>query len=82
MLAMIRKFYRCFVRTLNTIVYDLAVTMGITTVFPVNPMVIDGYKSNENPISLLFFFTRLTFLQPWLLAPFLVIAMLVKAVDF
>jgi hypothetical protein len=56
--------------------------MGITTGFPVNPMVIDDHKSNENPISLLFFFTRLTFLQPWLPAPFLVIATQVKAVDF
>jgi hypothetical protein len=56
--------------------------MGITTGFPVNLMVIDCYKSNENPISLLFFFTQLTFLQPWLPAPFLVIATQVKAVDF
>jgi hypothetical protein len=80
--AMIRKFYRHFVRTLNTIVYDPTIIMGITTGFPVNPVVIDGYKSNENPSSLLFFFTRLTFLQPWLPPPFLATATLVKAVDF
>jgi hypothetical protein len=82
MQVVIRKFYRSFVRTLNTIVYDSAVKMGITTSYPVNPAVINGYKSNENPISLLFFFTRLTFIQPWLPRPFLATAMLVEAIDF
>jgi hypothetical protein len=36
--------------------------LRITTGCPMNPAVTKGCKSNENPISLLFFFTRLTFL--------------------
>jgi hypothetical protein len=67
--ALTRKFYRRFVRTLNTKVYDLAVKMGITIGCPVNPVVVNGCKSNETPISLLFF-PQLTFLQPRLPPPF------------
>jgi hypothetical protein len=78
----IRKIYHRFVRTLNTIVYDPAEKHRITTRCLVNPVVINNCKSNENPISLLFFLTRLTFLQPWLPPPFLATATLVKAVDF
>jgi hypothetical protein len=52
----------------------------IATGYPINPAV--GCKCNENPISLLFFFTRLTFLQPRLPPSFLATAKLVKAVDF
>jgi hypothetical protein len=80
--AVIRKFHRCFVGTLNTIIYDPMEKLRITAGCPINSAVIKGCKSNENPISLLFFFTRLTFLQPWLPPPFLVTAKLVKAVDF
>jgi hypothetical protein len=58
MAAVIRNVYRQFVRTLNTIGWDLVVKLGITTGCPVNPVVVNGCKSNENPISLLFFFTR------------------------
>jgi hypothetical protein len=78
--AVIKKFHRCFVRTLNIIVYDPAVKMGITTHYPVSPVVINGCKSYENPIFL--FFTRLTFLQLRLPPPFLVTATLPKVVDF
>jgi hypothetical protein len=46
--------------------YDLVEKLRITTGCPIKPAVIKGCKSNENPISLLFFFTWLTFLQPWL----------------
>jgi hypothetical protein len=63
-------------------IYDPAKKHRIATGCPINPAVIKGCKSNENPISLLFFFTRLTFVQPWLPPPFLATAKLVKAVDF
>ena len=63
--VVIRKFYRHFVRALNTIIYDPAEKLRITTGCSINPAVIKGCKSIENPIALLFF-TRLTFLQPWL----------------
>jgi hypothetical protein len=56
--------------------------LRITIGCPINPAVIKGCKSNENPIFLLFSFTWLTFLQPWLPPPFLVTTTLVKAVDF
>jgi hypothetical protein len=49
--VVIRKFYHRFVWTLNTIIYDLTEKLRITTGCPVNPAVINGCKSNENPIS-------------------------------
>jgi len=51
--ALIRKFYRRFVRTLNIIIYDPAGKLRITTGCPITPAVVKGCKSNENPISLL-----------------------------
>ena len=53
MSALIRKFYRNFVRTLNTIIYDPAEKLRITIDCPINPTVVKDCKSNENPISLL-----------------------------
>ena len=58
MLVVIRKFYHHFVRTLNTIIYNPAKILRITIGCPMNLAVTKGCKSNENPISLLFFFTR------------------------
>ena len=58
MLAVIRNFYRRFVRILDTIGCDPAVKLGITIGCPFNPAVVNGCKCNENPISLLFLFTR------------------------
>jgi hypothetical protein len=51
MLAVIRKFYLRFVRTLNTIACDPAVKMGITTSCLVNLAAVNDSKSNENFIS-------------------------------
>ena len=78
--TVIRKFYCRFVRTLNTIACDPVVKMITTTGCQVNPVVVNGCKSNENPI--FHFFTRLTFLQPRLPPPFLTTATLVKVVNF
>jgi hypothetical protein len=58
MLVVIRNFYCRFVRTLNTTGCDPTVKLDITISCPVNPVVVNGCKSNENPISLLFVFTR------------------------